>query len=660
MKSSINAIRILAADMIQKANSGHPGLPLGAADIGYELFANQLKHNPKEPEWINRDRFVLSAGHGSALLYSLLHLFSYEGMSIDEIKQFRQENSITPGHPEYKHTIGVEATTGPLGAGLGMAVGMAMSQEHMAKKFNKENFPVFDHYTYAFCGDGCLMEGISAEAMSLAGMLELGKLIVIYDSNDITIEGSTDITFTEDIKKRFESFGFETFYVEDGNNIEQVAKAIEQAKKNTTKPSFIECKTKIGYGVPAKEGSASSHGEPLGVENVKALRETLKWEYDEAFYVPDEVYNHYNELSKKGEQSYQEWCEMFKLYEKTHPELKKLLDEYYEDMPNADILHDEKYWVRERKEDATRTIAGNALNYIKDLYPNLLGGSADLAPSNKVTLIGEADFKKGSYEGRNIHYGVREIAMTAVANGIALYGPLRTFIATFFVFSDYMKPMLRLSALMGLPVISVLTHDSIGVGEDGPTHQPVEQLAMLRSLPDINIFRPADEIETKVAWCSAINSKDTPTCIILSRQNLPYIENTSKQAFNGAYIVEKEQNEEIDMIFMATGSELSIAISAKQELEKQGKSIRVVSMPCMEIFEKQSDEYKEQILPKNVRKRIAVEAGSGISWGRYVGLDGKYITMDTFGESANANVMFKKFGFTCENLVKTALELINE
>lgn len=646
---AVNAIRILSADAVQKANSGHPGMPLGAAPIAYELWANHLKHNPENPEWINRDRFILSSGHASSMLYSLLHLFGYGNLGIDDLKNFRQLNSLTPGHPEYGHTIGVEATTGPLGAGLGMAVGMAAAEKHMAAKYNREGYPVFDHYTYALCGDGCLMEGISSEVMSFAGTNALSKLIVLYDSNSITIEGGTDIAFTEDVCRRFEAFGFQVLTVDDGNDLAAVKKAIEEAKAETEKPSFIKITTKIGYGVPAKEGKSNAHGEPLGEENVKILRESLNWPLDEAFAVPDEVYDHYRALAEKGAESEAKWNEMFAAYCAEYPDLKESLDRDYDSSYSEALLVDEAYWERSGQADATRSISGKALNYIKDVLPNLVGGSADLGPSNKTVMNGETSFSAIHPEGRNIHFGVRELGMTAIANGMLLHGGLRTYIATFFVFADYMKPMLRLSSLMNIPMISVLTHDSIGVGEDGPTHEPVEQLAMLRSMPNMNVFRPADEIETKAAWYSALNSGGTPTCLVLSRQKLPAVKNSSKDALKGGYVIKKESKETIDIIIIATGSEVQVALETAEILEKENISVRVVSMPCLDLFEQQDAEYIESILPHNVTKRAVIEAGSSMSWGKYIGIDGCYITMDSFGASAPAGKLFEKFGFTAEN-----------
>lgn len=653
---AVNAIRILSADAVQKANSGHPGMPLGAAPIAYELWANHLKHNPEDPEWINRDRFVLSSGHASSMLYSLLHLFGYGNLGIDDLKNFRQLNSLTPGHPEYGHTTGVEATTGPLGAGLGMAVGMAAAEKHLAAKYNREGYPVFDHYTYALCGDGCLMEGISSEVMSFAGTNGLGKLIVLYDSNSITIEGGTDIAFTEDVCRRFEAFGFQVLTVNDGNDLSAVKKAIQEAKAETEKPSFIKITTKIGYGVPAKEGRPNAHGEPLGEENVRILRESLNWPLDEAFAVPDEVYDHYRSLAAKGAESEAAWNEMFAAYCNEYPELKESLDRDYDTSYPEILLDDENYWEISGQADATRSISGKALNYIKDALPNLIGGSADLGPSNKTVMNGEESFSAEHPEGRNIHFGVRELGMTAIANGMLLHGGLRTYIATFFVFADYMKPMLRLSSLMNIPMISVLTHDSIGVGEDGPTHEPVEQLAMLRSMPNMNVFRPADEIETKAAWYSALNSGGTPSCLVLSRQKLPAVEGSGRDALKGGYVIKKESKETIDIIIIATGSEVQVALETARLLENEDISVRVVSMPCLDLFEQQDAKYKESILPHGVTKRAVIEAGSSMSWGKYVGIDGCYITMDSFGASAPAGKLFEKYGFTSQNALNRIRE----
>lgn len=656
-QKSVNAIRVLAADTVQKANSGHPGMPLGSAAMAYELWANHLTHNPKNPKWVNRDRFILSAGHASSLLYSLLHLFGY-GLTIEDMKNFRQDNSLTPGHPEYGHTVGVEATTGPLGAGMGMAVGMAMAQAHMAATFNTEDYNIIDHYTFVLGGDGCMEEGISSEAFSLAGTLGLSKLIVLYDSNNITIEGNTDLAFTEDVNKRMEAFGFQTLTVEDGNNLEEISKAIELAKSEKTKPSFITVKTKIAFGCPAKEGSESSHGSPLGEENVKALRDNLGWEEQEAFVIPQDVYDNFAQKAKKGQEAEDNWNKLFKAYCEKYPEKKELWDKYFAVIDDEKLLNCDEFWSYEDKPQATRSLSGNMINRLAKIMPNFWGGSADLGPSNKTVIKDGGSFSKNNYLGRNIYYGVREFAMAAIANGITLYGGTKTFVGTFFVFSDYLKPMARLAALMKIPVTYVLTHDSIGVGEDGPTHEPIEQLAMLRAMPNINVFRPADATETAAAWYSAITSKNTPTVLALSRQNLPQIEGSSKEALKGGYIIAESIKAKPDAIIIASGSEVSLAVEAKKELMEKGFDIRVVSMPCMDIFEQQSDEYKEKILPQTVEKRLVVEAGSSICWGKYLGFKGKSVTIDTFGASAPANVLFKKYGFTVENVVNKALSML--
>ena len=562
-QKSVNAIRVLAADEVQKANSGHPGMPLGSAAMAYELWANHLTHNPKNPKWVNRDRFILSAGHASSLLYSLLHLFGY-GLTIEDMKNFRQDNSLTPGHPEYGHTVGVEATTGPLGAGMGMAVGMAMAQAHMAATFNTEDYNIIDHYTFVLGGDGCMEEGISSEAFSLAGTLGLSKLIVLYDSNNITIEGNTDLAFTEDVNKRMEAFGFQTLTVEDGNNLEEISKAIELAKAEKTKPSFITVKTKIAFGCPAKEGSESSHGSPLGEENVKALRDNLGWEEQEAFVIPQDVYDNFAQKAKKGQEAEDNWNKLFKAYCEKYPEKKALWDKYFAVIDDEKLLNCDEFWSYEDKPQATRSLSGNMINFLAKIMPNFWGGSADLGPSNKTVIKDGGSFSKNNYLGRNIHYGVREFAMAAIANGITLYGGTKTFVGTFFVFSDYLKPMARLAALMKIPVTYVLTHDSIGVGEDGPTHEPIEQLAMLRAMPNINVFRPADATETAAAWYSAITSKNTPTVLALSRQNLPQIEGSSKEALKGGYIIAESIKAKPDAIIIASGSEVSLAVEAKK------------------------------------------------------------------------------------------------
>ena len=656
---SVNAIRVLSADAIQKANSGHPGLPLGTAPVAYELFAKHMNYNPHNPDWVNRDRFVLSGGHGSMLLYSLFHLFGIGNLSLEEVKNFRQFGSLTPGHPEYGHTVGVEATTGPLGQGMAMAVGMAMAEAHLSSVFNKEGFPVVDHYTYVLGGDGCMMEGISSECFSLAGTLGLSKLIVFYDSNNISIEGSTDIAFTEDVVTRFKAFGFQTIEVEDGNDLEAIGKAIEEAKADKTRPSLIKVNTLIGYGCPAKQGKASAHGEPLGVDNVAALKENINWPCKGDFEVPKEVYDHYKELADNMAKAEDKWNELFAAYVEKYPEMKELWDNYFDGYDMSDLFNSDEYWAKGDKPEATRSTSGTILNMIKKAMPNLIGGSADLAPSNKTNMKDAGDFSKDNYAGTNLHFGVREQAMAAIGNGLALHGGLKAFVATFFVFSDYVKPMARLSALMKLPLTYVFTHDSIGVGEDGPTHEPIEQLAAFRSLPDFTVFRPCDRTETAAAWMYAVENECGPTGLVLTRQNLPQMEGSSKDALKGGYVIAESEKAVPDAIIIASGSEVSLAVNAKEELKKSGIDVRVVSMPSMELFDKQSAEYKESVLPKAVRKRVAVEALSDFGWYKYVGLDGKVIAMEGFGASGPAATLFEHFGFTVDNVVKTVKEVVN-
>lgn len=651
-KKSVNAIRILAADAIQKANSGHPGLPLGAAAMAYELWARHMNHNPKDPKWVNRDRFILSGGHGSMLLYSLLHLFGY-GLTVEDLKQFRQSGSLTPGHPEYGHTSGVEATTGPLGAGMGMAVGMAMAEAHLAAVFNRPDYPVVDHYTFVLGGDGCMMEGISSEAFSLAGTLGLGKLIVLYDSNRISIEGSTDIAFTENVQMRMKAFGFQTLTVEDGNDLSAIGRAIEEAKKDRTRPSFITVKTQIGYGCPARQGSASAHGEPLGADNVAAMKRFLGWEREEPFAVPQEVYDHYKELAQAGVRAQAVWERMFADYANTYPELKVQWEQFHDGTIGKRLFDDPDFWAYEDKPQATRNVSGIMINRLKKAIPSLIGGAADLAPSTKTYMADMGDFSRSNYAGRNLHFGVRELAMAAIANGLALHGGCRPYVSTFFVFSDYTKPMARLAAIMKLPVTYVFTHDSIGVGEDGPTHEPIEQLAMLRAMPNFNVFRPADAEETAAAWYFAATAEEAPTALVLSRQNLPQLKGSSREALRGGYILQDSEKPVPDAILMASGSEVALAVEAKQLLAAEGIDARVVSMPSMDVFEQQPAFYREMVLPKAVRCRVAVEALSGFGWGRYVGLDGACVTMKRFGASAPAERLFEKFGFTAEHVAET-------
>ena len=656
---SVNAIRVLSADAIQKANSGHPGLPLGAAPMAYELWANHMKFNPANPDWVDRDRFILSGGHGSMLLYSLLHLFGIGNLSLDDIKNFRQFGSLTAGHPEYGHTVGVEATTGPLGQGMAMAVGMAMAEAHLASVFNKDDYKVVDHYTYVLGGDGCMMEGISSECFSLAGTLGLNKLIVFYDSNNISIEGSTDIAFTEDVVTRFKAFGFQTLEVEDGTDLKAIGKAIEEAKADTTRPTLIKVNTLIGFGCPAKQGKASAHGEPLGVDNVAALKENINWPSKEDFFVPEEVYDNYKKIGAKKAEAEDAWNKVFADYCAKYPEMKELWDKYFNGADLSELFDSEEYWAKGEKAEATRATSGSILNLIKTKMPNLIGGSADLAPSNKTNMKDAGDFSKENYAGSNLHFGVREQAMAAIGNGLALHGGLKAFVATFFVFSDYVKPMARLTSLMKLPLTFVFTHDSIGVGEDGPTHEPIEQLAAFRSMPGISVFRPADRTETAAAWMHAVSSTNEPTALVLTRQNLPQLAGSSKEALKGGYVLEDSTKETPDAIIIASGSEVSLAVEAKASLAADGIDVRVVSMPSMDVFDAQSDEYKESVLPKAVRNRVAVEALSDFGWYKYVGLDGEVVSMKGFGASGPAKTLFEHFGFTTENVVNTVKKVVN-
>lgn len=647
---SVNAIRVLSAEAIQKANSGHPGLPLGAAPIGFAAFSN-MTFNPKNPSFYNRDRFVLSAGHGSMLQYSLLYLFGYK-IKKEDIMNFRQLGSITTGHPEYDVCPGVETSTGPLGQGIANAVGMAIAESFLSNKFNKEGFPIVDHYTYALCGDGCMQEGIENEAASLAGNLKLGKLIVLYDDNDITIEGNTDITFSEDVGKRHEALGWQVLKVADANNVDSITKAIKKAKAEKNKPSLIIIKSQIGYGSPLC-GSEKSHGAPLGEEGVAALKKNLNWNYP-PFEVPEEVFKYCKRTANKGKRAEKAWKLMFSEYSKKYPELAKEFDAWF-NKKLPDLLNNEDLFKFE-KDDASRGYGGTVLNKLAGLIPNLIGGSADLAPANKSNMKCRSDFSAENREGTNMHFGIREHAMAAIANGMYLHGGLIPYCATFAVFSDYMKGAMRMSALMKLPITYILTHDSIGVGEDGPTHEPIEHLAALRAMPNIKVFRPADGRETACAWISAITG-DEPTCLFLSRQTLPMLEGTGKDALKGAYVL-VEGGKKPDVILMASGSEVNLIVSAAKTLKEEGINARVVSVPCMDLFNKQSKKYIESVLPPNVKARLAVEAGAKDCWYKFVGLDGDVIGMDTFGASAPAKVLMNKFGFTVENVVEKAKNLL--
>ena len=654
-QTTINAIRILSAEAIQKANSGHPGLPIGSAPIAYTLWQEFLKFNNKDPKWDDRDRFILSAGHGSMLDYSLLYLYGL-GLTKEDLMNFRQLGSKTPGHPEYGHTVGIETTTGPLGQGIANAVGMAVAEAHLAAVFNRKGFPVVDHYTYALCGDGCLEEGISYEACSFAGTHELGKLILFYDDNDITIEGDTDITFKEDVAERFKAQNWQVIKVDlvaNPDNIAMLSNAIKKAKKETKKPSIIICKTKIGYGTPL-EGSHKCHGAPLGAENLQKTKEHFGWT-SEPFEVPAEVLAHTAKAGRRGAKKEREWKAMFAEYEKQYPELaaayKKAMSGEMVDLAKVEDL------MKFEKPMATRQTSATVLNKIAALVPNLMGGSADLAPSNLSDMKDTDTIKYGNFSasdksGRNMHFGIREHAMAAIANGMQLHGGLKCYCATFFIFSDYCKHAMRLSALMNIPVVYILTHDSIGVGEDGPTHEPVEQLIALRSIPNMKVYRPADGKETAAAWISALTGT-APTALVLTRQNLPQYANSGLVALKGGYVLEDCEGTP-DVLLIASGSEVEQCVGAKAKLAEEGIKARVISMPCFEEFEKQSAEYKENGIPSCVKARVCVEAGSPYSWYKYAGDNGEIIGMSTFGASGPAAQLFKLFGFTVENVVEKA------
>ncbi|WP_428909914.1 transketolase [Niallia sp. Krafla_26] len=649
---AINTIRTLSIDQIEKANSGHPGITMGAAPMAYTLWAKEMNHNPKNPTWFNRDRFVLSAGHGSALLYSLLHLFDYD-LAIEDLKNFRQWGSKTPGHPEYGHTAGVDATTGPLGQGIAMAVGMAMAERHLAGIYNKDEYQVVDHYTFSLCGDGDLMEGVSAEAASLAGHLKLGRLVVLYDSNDISLDGDLHFSFSESVQDRYKAYGWQVLRVEDGNDVDEIQKAIQEAKADVSRPTLIEIKTTIGYGSPNKSGSASSHGAPLGIEETKLTKANYEWEYEKDFYVPEEVSTHYAQFTKAGEEKEQAWNQLFASYRKAYPELAKQLEDAIQGvLPEKWIEEIPQFSAGEKV--ATRASSGKVLNAVAKAVPQFIGGSADLAGSNKTLISGEGNYHLDSYADRNIWFGVREFAMGAALNGMALHGGVKVFGATFFVFSDYLRPAIRLASLMKLPVTYVFTHDSIAVGEDGPTHQPIEHLAALRAMPGLSVIRPADAKETAAAWRLAVESEDHPTVLVLTRQDLPTLEMDQNEVLKGvkkgAYVLSKANGEEAG-ILLATGSEISLALEAQKELEKEGIYVSVVSMPSWDRFEQQSKEYKESVLPSAVTARLAIEMGSPFGWREYVGADGDMLTINQFGASAPANKIMEEYGFTVEHVV---------
>ncbi|WP_342043507.1 transketolase [Bacillus sp. OTU2372] len=654
---AVNTIRTLSIDAINNANSGHPGLPMGAAPMAYALWAHHLNHNSANAKWFNRDRFILSAGHGSSLLYSLLHLAGYN-VSLEDLKSFRKLNSKTPGHPEFGHTEGVEATTGPLGQGIANAVGMAMAEAHLAAKFNQDGYPVIDHYTYALVGDGDLMEGISYEAMSMAGHMKLGKLIALYDSNDISLDGELNLSFSENIQKRTESAHWQYLRVEDGNDVAEISKAITLAKQNTNQPTLIEIRTTIGYGSPKVAGTNKAHGNPLGAEEARATKQAYGWHYEEDFFVPEEVKAHFEELKQRGISQEQQWNALFQSYQETYPELAKELQHA---ITGEVLFNTEDILTFDTgKTISTRVASGEAINHFVKSVPSIFGGSADLSHSTMTDIKENAAFAVESFSGRNIYFGVREHAMGAAGNGLALHGGVKPFVSTFFVFNDYLRPSIRLAALQKLPVTYVFTHDSIAVGEDGPTHEPIEQLASLRAIPGLTVIRPSDANETASAWAYALQQIDGPVALVLSRQNLPVFQATQANLDNlskGAYVL-TQTNDQPEVILISTGSEVSLAINAKAELEKENVSVRVVAMPSWELFDRQPKEYKELVFPASITKRVALEMGISLGWERYVGSEGKVLCIETFGASGTGTAVMELFGFTTENVVRTAKSLL--
>lgn len=655
----VNTIRGLAMDAVQQANSGHPGMPMGMADVAYVLWTKFLKHNPKNPQWFDRDRFILSAGHGSMLLYSLLHLTGYD-VPLEELINFRQLGSITPGHPEYGLTPGVETTTGPLGQGFGTGVGMAIAEEFMAGSFNKDQFELVDHYTYAIVSDGDLMEGISHESASLAGHLKLSKLIYLYDSNKISIDGSTDLAFTDNTKKRFEAYGWDVQVI-DGHDHDQIERAIKKAQ-STDKPSLIECKSKIGFGSPNKEGTAASHGAPLGEDEIKITKEKLGLDPNKKFQVSDAVYEKMREAIETGSKLEEKWNEKLIEFKKQYPAVRASFNKFLSrEMPNNwdEVL---PVFEADTKGMATRKSSGKVLNEIGKHIHNLIGGSADLAGSNKTELVEESAFSAENRLGRNFHFGVREHGMAAALNGLALHGGVIPYGGTFLVFSDYNKPSIRIAALSEIPSIFVFTHDSIGLGEDGPTHQPIEHLAALRATPNVHVYRPADANETAICWKSAIEREHGPSLLVLTRQSLPTLDRSVYEDVSGtekgAYILKKENADTADLILMSTGSEVHLALEAAEKLEDSGKAVRVVSMPCIEIFKKQSEEYQNEILPPAVKKRISVEAAATLGWYRWVGSEGIAMGLDQFGTSAPYEEAYEELGLTVDAIIDNAEGLL--
>ncbi|WP_368901183.1 transketolase [Oceanobacillus oncorhynchi] len=658
---TINTIRTLTMDSVEKAQSGHPGMPLGAAPMAYTLWSKAMKHNPQNPEWFNRDRFVLSSGHGSMLLYSLLHLFGYP-MPLEELKAFRQWGSKTTGHPEYGDPPGVEATTGPLGQGFAMSVGMAMAERHLAATYNRPGYPIIDHFTYSICGDGDLMEGISSEAASLAGHLKLGRLIVMYDSNGTSLDGELDLAFSEDVQKRFEAYHWQVLYVEDGNDTEEIARALETAKSCADRPTLIEIKTTIGYGAPNKAGKSIAHGSPLGAEEVENTKAFYGWEYDEEFYVPKQVYKHCQDIADGMVQEEKQWHQLLEQYKKAHPEIAEQLQLAID----GDFVEDWEKVVPTYSEDgssiATRVASSEIVDRLYEKVPQFFGGAADLSSSTKIKIANEDFFRADNYQGKNIAFGVREFAMAAASNGIALHGGLRSINGTYFVFSDYLRSALRLSALMGLPVTYIFTHDSIAVGEDGPTHQPVEHLISLRAMPDVSVIRPADANETVAAWKQTLKNKKQPTVLVLSRQGLPVLPEAAQLAdehlSKGAYIISEAQKRP-QALLVASGSEVHLCLKAKEQLYNQGIDVSVISMPSWDLFEKQDETYKEKIFPSDLKVRLAVEMGSTLGWHKYLGTNGDVIGIDHFGRSGNGNKVLEEYGFTVDAVVSKINKTLN-
>lgn len=656
----MTTIRMLSIDAVENAVSGHPGMPMGAAPTAYALWTRILKQSSTNPSWFNRDRFVLSAGHGSMLLYSLLHLSGF-GLTMEDLRQFRRWGSKTPGHPEYGHTPGVEATTGPLGQGMAMAVGMALAERFLAATFNREDEQPIDHYTYALCGDGDIMEGVCQEAASLAGHLKLGRLIVLYDANQITLDGDADLSLTEDVKKRFEAYGWQVLHVRDGNDVDAIESAVLEAKNDTCRPTLIEINTVIGYGSPNKAGKSASHGSPLGSAEVDLVRTAYEWTHG-PFHVPPEVYDHFAAVSAKGQEAERSWNESWERYRSKYPELSQQLETAIQGQLAGDWASRLPVYLPERGAISTRQVSEDVLNAIAAQVPNLLGGSADLASSTKTLIKQSPAFLHGNYAGRNIWYGVREFAMAALMNGMLLHGGLRTFGGTFLVFSDYMRPAMRLSALMGQPVVYVFSHDSIAYGEDGPTHQPIEHIPSLRLIPDMIVMRPADANETAAAYRYAFSQNSKPVSMILSRQDLPVLEGTAERAVHverGAYVLYEAYNGAPDLLLIATGSEVALAREIQLALEKEGKGVRVVSMPSRELFDVQSETYKESVLPSAVSKRVSLEMAHPSGWERYVGAQGLVFGIDRFGASAPGHVMIEKFGFTAEQILPQLKNYMN-